>query len=97
MDFPLYIILSHDLYSSSLLASVSDDCTVAVKVLSEDNSMMVCRDHRDFVRGASWDDSDHTLLSCGWDGQFIKHSLTQLGEGVGVAKCTYNYIHFKTF
>lgn len=69
-------------FSSTLLASVSDDCTVAAKLLSENNSMFISRDHKDFVRGASWSANEKVLLTCGWDGQLLRHSLEQLGETI---------------
>ncbi len=75
--------LSCDLCSSSLLASVSDDCTVAVRMLSDHNGNSLWREHRDFVRGASWDCSDESLLSCAWDGQLLKHSI----GGWGISCC----------
>ena len=66
--------------SSALLASVSDDRSVMVKVLTDNNVTMVSRDHVDFVRDASWDTVECVLLTCGWDGQLLKHSLDQLGK-----------------
>lgn len=44
-------------------------------MLSDHDATMMWRDHQDFVRCVSWDPTDHTLFSCAWDGQLLKHLL----------------------
>ena len=33
------------------------------------------KSHEDFVHGVDWHPTDSHLLSCGWDGQLVQHSL----------------------
>ncbi|KAB1274591.1 Methylosome protein 50 [Camelus dromedarius] len=61
--------------SAPFLASVSEDCSLAVldSGLSE---VFRSRAHRDFVRDATWSPLNHSLLTTvGWDHQVIHHIL----------------------
>ncbi|XP_065732594.1 methylosome protein WDR77 isoform X3 [Phocoena phocoena] len=60
-------------HSAPFLASVSEDCSLAVldSGLSE---VFRSRAHRDFVRDATWSPLNHSLLTTvGWDHQVIHH------------------------
>ncbi|XP_025790934.1 methylosome protein 50 isoform X3 [Puma concolor] len=60
-------------HSSPFLASVSEDCSLAVldSGLSE---VFRSRAHRDFVRDATWSPLNHSLLTTvGWDHQVTHH------------------------
>ncbi|XP_068840252.1 methylosome protein WDR77-like isoform X2 [Capricornis sumatraensis] len=62
-------------HSASFLASVSEDCSLAVldSGLSE---VFRSRAHRDFVRDATWSPLNHSLLTTvGWNHQVIHHIL----------------------
>ncbi|KAB0358924.1 hypothetical protein FD754_003080 [Muntiacus muntjak] len=62
-------------HSAPFLASVSEDCLLAVldSGLSE---VFRSRAHRDFVRDATWSPLNHCLLTTvGWDHQVIHHIL----------------------
>ncbi|XP_034873664.1 methylosome protein 50 isoform X2 [Mirounga leonina] len=62
-------------HSTPFLASVSEDCSLAVldSGLSE---VFRSRAHRDFVRDATWSPLNHSLLTTvGWDHQVIHHIL----------------------
>lgn len=62
-------------HSAPFLASVSEDCSLAVldSGLSE---VFRSRAHRDFVRDATWSPLNHSLLTTvGWDHQVIHHIL----------------------
>ncbi|XP_004401388.1 PREDICTED: methylosome protein 50 isoform X2 [Odobenus rosmarus divergens] len=62
-------------HSTPFLASVSEDCSLAVldSGLSE---VFRSRAHRDFVRDATWSPLNHSLLTTvGWDHQVIHHVL----------------------
>jgi len=56
------------------LASVSEDCTVAITDFSNEPSVTY-RDkrHQDFVRGVSWSQSSGDLFTCGWDSKVFIH------------------------
>ncbi|XP_020857236.1 methylosome protein WDR77 [Phascolarctos cinereus] len=67
------LVFSQD--SSPLLASLSEDCSVAVldSGLAE---MFRSRAHRDFVRDATWSPLNHFLLTTvGWDHQVLHHTV----------------------
>ncbi|KAG8450901.1 hypothetical protein GDO86_003245 [Hymenochirus boettgeri] len=67
--------LAYSNHSSPYLASVSEDCTVAV--LGSDSSE-IFRDcsHRDFVAGVAWSPLDQSkFTTVGWDHQVLHHSL----------------------
>ncbi|XP_022353241.1 methylosome protein 50 isoform X3 [Enhydra lutris kenyoni] len=62
-------------HSTPFLASVSEDCSLAVldSGLSE---VFRSRAHRDFVRDATWSPLNHSLLTTvGWDHQVLHHIL----------------------
>ncbi|XP_052807456.1 methylosome protein 50-like [Mya arenaria] len=63
---------------SSTLASVSEDCTVVVVDIAEQQPKQLYRStaHKDFVRGVSWANdgtSIEKLITCGWDSNVISH------------------------
>ncbi|XP_043858274.1 methylosome protein 50 [Dromiciops gliroides] len=67
------LVFSQD--SVPLLASLSEDCSVAVldSGLSE---VFRSRAHRDFVRDATWSPHNHFLLTTvGWDHQVFHHTV----------------------
>ncbi|XP_029430085.1 methylosome protein 50 [Rhinatrema bivittatum] len=67
--------LAFSKHSSPLLASISEDCSVAVL---DDCLSEVFRDssHQDFVRGLSWSPLDNVkLLTVGWDHQVLHHTV----------------------
>ncbi|XP_010163185.2 methylosome protein 50 [Antrostomus carolinensis] len=62
-------------HSSPLLASISEDCSVAV-LGSDLSEVFRDRSHRDFVKGLSWSPSDDALLTTvGWDHQVLHHTV----------------------
>lgn len=62
--------------SSPLLASISDDCSVAV-VTAELREIFRDRRHQDFVRGVCWVPGDSAVLTTvGWDHQVLHHSVS---------------------
>ncbi|NXK89786.1 MEP50 protein, partial [Formicarius rufipectus] len=72
-------------HSSPLLASISEDCSVAV-LDSDLSEVFRDRSHRDFVKGLSWSPSDDALLTTvGWDHQVLHHTVPiPVGEASGV-------------
>ncbi|XP_076125273.1 methylosome protein WDR77 [Alosa pseudoharengus] len=69
--------LAFSSHSSPLLASTSDDCTVAV-VNAEFREIFRDRRHQDFVRGLCWaTDGLDTLTTVGWDHQVLHHNISQ--------------------
>ncbi|KAM6114353.1 methylosome protein WDR77 [Phoenicopterus ruber ruber] len=72
-------------HSSPLLASISEDCSVAV-LDSDLSEVFRNRSHRDFVKGLSWSPSDNALLTTvGWDHQVLHHTVPiATGEASGV-------------
>uniref|UniRef100_A0A663MIZ8 Methylosome protein WDR77 n=2 Tax=Athene cunicularia TaxID=194338 RepID=A0A663MIZ8_ATHCN len=72
-------------HSSPLLASISEDCSVAV-LDSDLSEVFRNRSHRDFVKGLSWSPSDNALLTTvGWDHQVLHHTVPMpTGEASGV-------------
>ncbi|XP_056614508.1 methylosome protein 50 [Triplophysa dalaica] len=63
--------------SSPLLASVSDDCSVAV-VTVELREIYRDRRHQDFVRAVCWvPGASAVLTTAGWDHQVLHHSVGQ--------------------
>ncbi|XP_027550922.1 methylosome protein 50 [Neopelma chrysocephalum] len=72
-------------HSSPLLASISEDCSVAV-LDSDLTEVFRNRSHRDFVKGLSWSPSDDALLTTvGWDHQVLHHTVpVPTGEASGV-------------
>ncbi|OCT91514.1 hypothetical protein XELAEV_18014570mg [Xenopus laevis] len=72
--------LAYSYHSSPFLASISEDCTVAV--LDADFSE-VFRDlsHRDFVTGVAWSPLDHSkFTTVGWDHKVLHHHLPSEGR-----------------
>lgn len=62
--------------SSPLLASISDDCSVAV-VTAELREIFRDRRHQDFVRGVCWVPGGLSMLTTvGWDHQVLHHSVS---------------------
>ncbi|KFV17767.1 Methylosome protein 50, partial [Tauraco erythrolophus] len=62
-------------HSSPFLASISEDCSVAV-LDSDLSEVFRNRSHRDFVKGLSWSPSDNALLTTvGWDHQVLHHTI----------------------
>lgn len=62
--------------SSPLLASISDDCSVAV-VTAELREIFRDRRHQDFVRGVCWVPGGSAVLTTvGWDHQVLHHSVS---------------------
>uniref|UniRef100_A0A8C1W144 Methylosome protein WDR77 n=1 Tax=Cyprinus carpio TaxID=7962 RepID=A0A8C1W144_CYPCA len=60
--------------SSPLLASISDDCSVAV-VTAELREIFRDRRHQDFVRGVCWVPGGSAVLTTvGWDHQVLHHT-----------------------
>ncbi|KAL0978390.1 hypothetical protein UPYG_G00169880 [Umbra pygmaea] len=69
--------LAFSSHSSPLLASISDDCSVAV-MNSELKELFRDRRHQDFVRGVCWvPDGSDTLTTVGWDHQVLHHIVGQ--------------------
>lgn len=71
--------LAFSTHNSSLLASISDDCSLAVM-----NSELqeICRDrrHQDFVKGLSWlHGGSNTLTTVGWDHAVLHHTVGSAG------------------
>uniref|UniRef100_A0AAV2M7I8 Methylosome protein WDR77 n=1 Tax=Knipowitschia caucasica TaxID=637954 RepID=A0AAV2M7I8_KNICA len=67
--------LSFSTHSSALLASTSDDCSVAV-FDSELKEIYRDRRHQDFVKGVSWLHGSSTSLSTvGWDHAVLHHTV----------------------
>ncbi|XP_073700753.1 methylosome protein WDR77 [Garra rufa] len=63
--------------SSPLLASISDDCSVAV-VTAELREIFRDRRHQDFVRGVCWvPGGSGVLTTVGWDHQVLHHTVAQ--------------------
>lgn len=58
-----------------VLASVSDDFTVHVYDSTSQSVMLSEKSHEDFVHGLSWQHDGSTLLTCGWDGKVVHHTL----------------------
>ncbi|NXD12040.1 MEP50 protein, partial [Nothocercus nigrocapillus] len=62
-------------HSSPFLASISEDCSVAV-LDSNLSEVFRNRSHQDFVKGLSWSPSDNALLTTvGWDHQVLHHNI----------------------
>ncbi|KGL78741.1 Methylosome protein 50, partial [Tinamus guttatus] len=76
-------------HSSPFLASISEDCSVAV-LDSNLSEVFRNRSHQDFVKGLSWSPSDNTLLTTvGWDHQVLHHNVplpTAEASGINCVK-----------
>ncbi|XP_029007307.1 methylosome protein 50 [Betta splendens] len=67
--------LAFSTHSVSLLASVSDDCTLAV-MNSELQEIFRDQRHQDFVKGVSWlSGGSNTLTTVGWDHLVLHHTV----------------------
>ncbi|XP_069489397.1 methylosome protein WDR77 [Ambystoma mexicanum] len=72
--------LSFSSHSSPLLASVSEDCSVAV---CDSNLFEVFRDrsHSDYVKGLSWSPlNPPNLTTAGWDHKVINHNVDNVAK-----------------
>ncbi|MED6291065.1 hypothetical protein CHARACLAT_019824, partial [Characodon lateralis] len=68
---------------ASLLASVSDDCSLAV-MTSELQEIFRDRQHQDFVKGVCWLHGDSSnLTTVGWDHLVLHHTITPAAESAG--------------
>uniref|UniRef100_A0A8C7C9Q1 Methylosome protein WDR77 n=1 Tax=Oncorhynchus kisutch TaxID=8019 RepID=A0A8C7C9Q1_ONCKI len=75
--------LAFSSHSAPLLASISDDCSVAV-MNSELKETLRDRRHQDFVRGVCWaPGGSDTLTTVGWDHQVLHHITGQDGPATG--------------
>uniref|UniRef100_A0A8D0GK05 Methylosome protein WDR77 n=1 Tax=Sphenodon punctatus TaxID=8508 RepID=A0A8D0GK05_SPHPU len=62
-------------HSSPLLASISEDCSVAV-LDSSFSEVFRNRSHQDFVKGLSWSPLNNaSLITVGWDHQVLHHTV----------------------
>lgn len=69
--------LAFSIQQPSLLASTSEDCTVAVISLGAVDSSPVLYSstgHCDYVSGCAWH-SKEAVWTCGWDGQVLQHTV----------------------
>ncbi|XP_030633455.1 methylosome protein WDR77 [Chanos chanos] len=67
--------LAFSSHSAPMLASISDDCSVAV-MNSELREIFRDKRHQDFVRGLCWaPGSSGILTTVGWDHQVLHHSV----------------------
>ncbi|XP_014666872.1 PREDICTED: methylosome protein 50-like [Priapulus caudatus] len=67
---------------STLVASVSNDCSVIVtKISTTIQAIYANKEHMDFVRGLCWQpDSTNMLTTCGWDTKVLAHTLPSHDE-----------------
>ncbi|XP_012714625.2 methylosome protein 50 [Fundulus heteroclitus] len=69
--------------SASLLASVSDDCSLAV-MNTELQEIFRDRRHQDFVKGVCWlRDESRTLTTVGWDHLVLHHTISPAAGSAG--------------
>ncbi|XP_028261409.1 methylosome protein WDR77 [Parambassis ranga] len=67
--------LAFSTHSASFLASISDDCSLAV-MNSEMQEILRDRRHQDFVKGVSWlHGGASTLTTVGWDHLVLHHTV----------------------
>ncbi|KAK0137826.1 Methylosome protein 50 [Merluccius polli] len=72
--------LAFSTHSSPLLASISDDCSVAV-MDSELEEQLRDRRHQDFVKGVCWlHGGSDSLTTVGWDHQVLHHTVGGAAE-----------------
>uniref|UniRef100_A0A4W3GPT6 WD repeat domain 77 n=1 Tax=Callorhinchus milii TaxID=7868 RepID=A0A4W3GPT6_CALMI len=70
-------VLPFCLTSTPLLASVSEDCTVAV-VDMDLSKVFQDQSHKDFVRSVSWSPLNSAVIStAGWDHQVLHHTISK--------------------
>lgn len=64
-------------HSAPMLASISDDCSLAV-INSDHKEIFRDRTHQDFVRGVSWlPGGSDSITTVGWDHQVLHHTVGQ--------------------
>ncbi|XP_053313574.1 methylosome protein 50 [Spea bombifrons] len=69
--------LSYSKHSTPFLASVSEDCSVAV-LDSDSKEVFRNQSHEDFVTGVAWSPLDHSsFTTIGWDHKVLHHSLKE--------------------
>ncbi|XP_041804117.1 methylosome protein 50 isoform X1 [Chelmon rostratus] len=67
--------LAFSTHSASMLASISDDCSLAV-LNSELREILRDRQHQDFVKGVCWlHGGSDTLTTIGWDHLVLHHTV----------------------
>ncbi|KAL3058578.1 methylosome protein 50 [Trematomus bernacchii] len=67
--------LAFSTHSTPLLASISDDCSLAV-MNSDLEEILRDRRHQDFVKGVCWlHDGSNTLTTVGWDHLVLHHTV----------------------
>ncbi|KAM3877826.1 methylosome protein WDR77 [Diretmus argenteus] len=67
--------LAFSTHSASLLASISDDCSLAV-MDSELKEIHRDRQHQDFIKGVCWQHSgSNSVTTVGWDHQVLHHTV----------------------
>ncbi|KAK9529056.1 hypothetical protein VZT92_013173 [Zoarces viviparus] len=67
--------LAFSTHSASLLASISDDCSLVV-LNSDLREILKDRQHQDFVKGVCWlHDGSNTLTTVGWDHLVLHHTV----------------------
>ncbi|XP_075471382.1 methylosome protein WDR77 [Ascaphus truei] len=80
--------LAYSNHSSPFLASISEDCSVAI-LDSDLTEIFRDRSHRDFVTGVAWSPLDHSnFTTIGWDHQVLHHSLSTETKAASVGKDT---------
>ncbi|KAM9410225.1 methylosome protein WDR77 [Pholidichthys leucotaenia] len=73
--------LAFSSHGAPLLASVSDDCTLAVMDCDLQEKLRDRR-HQDFIKGLSWlHGSSSTLTTVGWDHLVLHHTVDAAGGG----------------
>uniref|UniRef100_A0A7N9ARG2 Methylosome protein WDR77 n=1 Tax=Mastacembelus armatus TaxID=205130 RepID=A0A7N9ARG2_9TELE len=71
--------LAFSTHSASLLASISDDCSVAV-MNSDLKEILRDKRHQDFVKGVCWMyGGSNTLTTVGWDHLVLHHTVDPAG------------------
>ncbi|XP_068567791.1 methylosome protein WDR77 isoform X2 [Cebidichthys violaceus] len=72
--------LAFSTHSASLLASISDDCSLVV-LNSELREMLKDRRHQDFVKGVCWlHGGSDSLTTVGWDHLVLHHTVDPAAE-----------------
>lgn len=75
--------LAFSTHSVPMLASISDDCSLAV-MNSEQKEIFRDRRHQDFVRGVCWlSGGSDSLTTVGWDHQVLHHTVGQDTQSSG--------------
>ncbi|XP_068451241.1 methylosome protein WDR77 isoform X2 [Clinocottus analis] len=73
--------LAFSTHSASLLASISDDCSLVV-LNGELQEILKDRRHQDFVKGVCWlHGGSNTLTTIGWDHLVLHHTVDPAAEG----------------